>query len=212
MKCQSRSDGDAGVREHGVIAAAFVRIRPHDPPGVARAAPADREVQVVQETAFQGSRGDLLELPHSRMRIRRPRPDRGRVRLLLDQERAAGLGGILAGHVQREHVAARRARVVRMGAKPLAAAIRLSSPQMNVSVRSGGGSAPLAIDSFSARASAYSVPQPLPLSLAPGSWTCATITIRSPGRVAPANFRNQRPAGSIAERRLDRHPQQDGAG
>ena len=62
---------------------------------------------------------------------------------------------------------------------------RFSSPQMNVSVRPGAGSAFAAIALFNASTSAYNVPHPLPSSFAPGSWMCATMTMRSSGFTVP---------------------------
>jgi len=62
---------------------------------------------------------------------------------------------------------------------------RISSPQTKVRVRAGGGIAFEATAAWMARAASSSVPHPLELSLAPGSWTCATITTRSPGRSRP---------------------------
>ena len=56
---------------------------------------------------------------------------------------------------------------------------------MKLSVRSGDGSAPVLTASASARARPYNVAHPLASSFAPGSWTCATITMRSAGRDVP---------------------------
>ncbi len=96
-------------------------------------------MQIVQEAAAHHRRIDLARAPFG-MRIRRPLPQRGRIRLLLDQERAAGLRRVLAGHVERQH-RDHALDLVRVILDPLPAAA-ISSTQRNVSVRAGAGSAP----------------------------------------------------------------------
>jgi hypothetical protein len=73
---------------------------------------------------------------------------------------------------------------------------RISSPHTNVIVRSGGGMAFAAIASCSDRAISSSVPHPLASSFAPGSWMCATITMRSSGRVRPGISATSRRPGT----------------
>ena len=79
--------------------------------------------------------------------------------LLLDQERAAGLRRVLAGHVHREHVL-HALRLLGMRASATARLPRFSSPQMNVSVRPGGGSAFAAIAFCSATRQRQQRPAP----------------------------------------------------
>ena len=76
---------------------------------------------------------------------------------------------------------------------------------MNVSVRPGGGSAFAAIACCSATASASSVPHPLASSFAPGSWMCATMTIRSSGFDGARNLGDDHAARPVVERGLHVH-------
>ena len=62
------------------------------------------------------------------MRIGRARPQRGRIRFLLDQERAAGLRRVLAGHVERQH-RDHALHLVRVILDPLPAAGDLIDPE-----------------------------------------------------------------------------------
>jgi hypothetical protein len=129
----------AGVREHGVVAAPLVRIGPHDPAGVGRAAARDGEWTSFSRLPRSEPGLDVAPPPLA-VRIRRARPDGGRIRLLLDEERPAGLRRVLPGHVERHHVAdlLRRGRV---GRDPLAAAADLVEPEERQRTL-GGGSAP----------------------------------------------------------------------
>ena len=54
-------------------------------------------------------------------------------------------------------------------------------------MRAGRGSVPSVMARCRASAAASRVPQPLALSLAPGSWTCATSTTRWSGHLVPGN-------------------------
>jgi hypothetical protein len=89
----------ARPREHGVIAAALVRVRAHHPAGVTGAAQGHGKMQIVQEVATQPGPFDVGRAP-LRVRIGRAREDRRGIRHLLDEECAAGLRRVLTGHVE----------------------------------------------------------------------------------------------------------------
>jgi exodeoxyribonuclease V beta subunit len=118
---------DARTEEDSVVAPALVRARLHDPACLARAPETDRQIEVVHETALERLGAVRSAAPPLGVRVGGPGPYGRRVGLLLDQERATRLGRVLAGHVEREHVAgADRARFVR--AQPLAARAHLIAP------------------------------------------------------------------------------------
>ena len=82
--------------------------------------------KIVEQVPAHERAVDLAGAP-LRVRIRRTRPDRRGIRRLLDQERPAGLGGVLARHVERHH-RDDLTRACRVVLDPLLAAANLVEP------------------------------------------------------------------------------------
>ena len=119
------------------------------------------------------------------MRVRRPRPHGGGIGLFSIRKVPPVLA--VSSPVMSSDIIASTAWTQARSAAIQASLARISSPHSSVRVRAGRGSAPSPIAFCRASAAASSVPQPLALSLAPGSWTCATSTTRWSGHLVPGN-------------------------
>ncbi len=169
------------LEERRVVAAALERIRAHDPTRGRRLVEAPREKIVVVVVRHEVGLRERTAAPLGVV-IVAARPDRRRIGHLLDEERAARLLRVLAGHVEAQAPvhAARAHGIVGEEIPRLRDLEAEEHRDRALRLRSA-----LCASSPSTRAISLKSPTPEALSLAPGSCTCALRTYRSVGAALP---------------------------